>query len=605
MEVSKMELLVRKLGTQTVTLYPTRAHVVRSIEDLSLRPGSNEITIYGITPTADESSIKVEGTGAAIITDMTIDLVDNRELYEDVYPSDSGDEESDDATSSESEEEPLTVRNLSSQIQKLELSIKEAAEERNSAQERMDMLGNYARSLSASRPDDIAACIETYRSERLKAFGDHKNGEATVKREEEKMEKLRTRRLREMQKLASQKAKTNRAKARETKNKLREKQLKVAEKRRTKQERLRFWPTKVYKFVLCLDANTGLTPTPSRRGSINSVERSSQQQLPVDSKAVDSCSINLTFSYVTSSASWSPRYDLSLDTTSKSGSITYRAEFHNTTSETWQNTEVVLSTSQTSFQGLGEPIPEIKPWRIRLASAFGEHAKDNALYSSDEQFNKNNTRNLFNHKPQVPRSQLFGMAESSKKSLWDSSGPRPPPPAPSGFGALGQSDQPTNRGGTFGGTSNVHQSSGGSSLFGSATAAQPTGASSLFGNANPNRQQAQVSRSTFETATSGFPAQSNIMAPRSREAPTTLADQGEADLDTDTIAPGGAELAFQESTWEETGLTSTYTVPGVKTIAPSHTTRRHKVASIPLSDVTLSHVIVPKLRSAAFLKARI
>ena len=536
---------------------------------------------------------------------MTIDLVHNREVYEDVYPSESEDEESDNGTSSESEDEPLTIRNLNSQIQKLELSIKEAAEERNSAQGRMDMLGNYVRSLSASRPDEIATCVKAYRSERLKAFGDHKNGEATMKREEEQIAKLRTRRLRETQKLALQKAKSNRAEARETKNKLREKQLKVAEKRRIKQERLRFWPTKVYKVVLCLDANSGLTPTSSRRGSINSVERSNQQQLLVDSKFADSCNINLTFSYVTSSASWSPRYDLSLDTASNSGSITYRAEFRNTTSETWQNTHVVLSTSQTSFQGLGEPMPEIQPWRTRLASGFGEYAKDNALYSSDEQFNKNSARNLFNQKPQLPRSQLFGMAESSKKPLWDNSGPVLPTPAPSGFGTLGQSGQPTNRGGAFGATSNVDQRSGRSGLFGSATAAQPTGASSLFGNASPNRQQAQAPRSTYEPATSGFQAQPNIIVPRSREAPTTLADEDDADLDTDTIAPGGAELAFQESTWEETGLTSTYTVPGTKTIAPSHTTRRYKVASIPLSDVTLSHFIIPKLRSAAYLKARI
>ncbi|KAL8871838.1 MAG: hypothetical protein Q9174_002418 [Haloplaca sp. 1 TL-2023] len=535
---------------------------------------------------------------------MTIDLVDNREVYEDVYPSESEDEESDDATSSESEDESPTIENLNSQIQKLELSIKEAAEERNSAQGRMDMLNNYARSLSASRPDDIAKCVEAYRSERLKAFGDHKNGEATIKREEDQIAKLKTRRLREIQKLASQKAKTNRAEARESKIKLREKQLKAAEERRIKQERLRFWPTKVYKVVLCLDANSGLTPASSRRGSVNSVERSNQQQLPVDSKSANSCNVNLTFSYVTSSASWSPRYDLSLDTASNSGSITYRAEFRNTTSETWRNTEVVLSTSQTSFQGLGEPIPEIQPWRIRLASGFGDYAKDNALYSSDEQFNKSNTRNIFNQKPQLPRSQLFGIAESNKKPLWGNSVPVPPPPASSGFGALGRAGQSAN-GSLFGAPNNINQRSGGGGLFGSATAAQPAGASSLFGSANPTRQQAQAPASTFEPATSGFQAQPNIMAPRSREAPAILADEDDADLDTDTIAPGGAELAFQESTWEETGLTSTYTVPGTKTISPSHNTRRYKVASIPLSDVTLSHFIIPKLRSAAYLKARI
>lgn len=86
------------------------------------------------------------------------------------------------------------------------------------------------------------------------------------------------------------------------------------------------------------------------------------------------------------------------------------------------------------------------------------------------------------------------------------------------------------------------------------------------------------------------------------------ADETKADFDTETIVPvdaAQAALAFEESTWEESGLTTAYTVPGLKTIAPSYTTRRHKVASIPLSSITLSHVVVPKLRTAAFLKARL
>lgn len=52
-------------------------------------------------------------------------------------------------------------------------------------------------------------------------------------------------------------------------------------------------------------------------------------------------------------------------------------------------------------------------------------------------------------------------------------------------------------------------------------------------------------------------------------------------------------------------LTSTYDIPGLRTVAPSFTTRRHKIASIHLKDVHLSYVLVPKLRAAAFLKARL
>lgn len=52
-------------------------------------------------------------------------------------------------------------------------------------------------------------------------------------------------------------------------------------------------------------------------------------------------------------------------------------------------------------------------------------------------------------------------------------------------------------------------------------------------------------------------------------------------------------------------MTSTYEIPGSRTVAPSFTTRRHKIASVNLKDVHLSYVLVPKLRAAAFLKARL
>ena len=57
----------------------------------TLQPGANEVTIYGLTPTADESSIKVDGKGAATITDMAVDLIPNKEIFDDIYPPESDD----------------------------------------------------------------------------------------------------------------------------------------------------------------------------------------------------------------------------------------------------------------------------------------------------------------------------------------------------------------------------------------------------------------------------------------------------------------------------------------------------------------------------------
>ncbi|KAL8705312.1 MAG: hypothetical protein Q9201_001558 [Fulgogasparrea decipioides] len=599
-DVQKKEFMVRQLGTQNVTLYPTRAHVVRSIDDLSLTPGSNEITIYGITPTADESSIKVEGTGAATITDMTVDLVDNREHFEDVYPPDSdSEEESDSDTLSESDHEPQMVKDLTLQIQKLELSVKEAAEERNSAQGRLNILENFSRSLTTSRPpaDNVVQCVEMYRVERAKAFEEHKNGEIRLKENEQQVTRLKSKKRKMLQKIKNQKAKADRAKSKKEEQKIREQQQNIAEKKRIRHELTRFWPNKVYKVVLCLDANSGMTPISSRRGSIDSTAKTpvsspANNRPGSDTKATHTCKINIIFSYITYSASWSPRYDLVLDTASKSGSITYRAEFRNSTSETWRETKVVLSTSQTSFQGLAEPIPEIQPWHIRLATDFGGKY-DHALYSRHEQDSKNQFR-PFSQKPQPPRNQLFGRARSGNETLFgapqqatQSSNTQPLARVYGGslFGSSNATDQRAGGGGLFGSSSATHQHTCG---FGSSNAApQPPQGSGVF-------HQQQM-----------FQAQPNIVAPQAQYAATVLADEDQADLDTETIAPGEATLAFEESTWEESGLTATYTVPGTKTIAPSYTTRRYKVASIPLSSITLSHIIVPKLRTAAFLKARL
>jgi hypothetical protein len=57
--------------------------------------------------------------------------------------------------------------------------------------------------------------------------------------------------------------------------------------------------------------------------------------------------VSLLLSYVVYGGSWSPRYELGMDTTSKSGKLT-------------------LSTSQTSFSGLGDKVPKLEAWHVRL-----------------------------------------------------------------------------------------------------------------------------------------------------------------------------------------------------------------------------------------------
>ncbi|KAL8898906.1 MAG: hypothetical protein Q9207_006472 [Kuettlingeria erythrocarpa] len=602
--IHKKEFAIRELAAQVITLYPTRAHVVRSLRDLRLEPGSNEITIHGITPAVDESSIKVEGTGAAIITDMTVDLIDNREHFEDVYPSDSEHSEASESDSLEdSDDEPQAVKELTLKIQGLEGSIKEATEERNSAQGRLKMLENYAHSLTASRPDDITACVEAYESVRAKAFKSYRSGESRLREHEEEIKKLKKQKRKVQQKEQEKRHKSDQAKLKDEEKKKREKQQKINERTRLRHERINFWPNKVYKLVLNLDANSGVTPTSSRRGSFDSIQKTSpasgaKGQDDANGVTADASKIDLSISYITHSASWSPRYDLALDTSSKSGSITYRAEFRNTTSETWRETKVVLSTSQTSFQGLAGAIPQIHPWHIRLAKASGEHTSDDALLSRTEQASNNYSRGLFGQKLQAQRVQPFGSSSAANAS--------------SAFGAL----QPPNS--LFAQPKTSNNNNTGFNGFGSSNAAPAppagnrgfgsSGGGGLFGASSSEGRPALQASTNGTPLFGGVQAQPNIAFPVQQQTAVDWADEVKADLDTDTIVPvdaAQAALAFEESTWEESGLTTAYTVPGLKTIAPSFTTRRHKVASIPLTSVTLSHVIVPKLRTAAFLKARL
>jgi uncharacterized protein (TIGR02231 family) len=60
-----------------------------------------------------------------------------------------------------------------------------------------------------------------------------------------------------------------------------------------------------------------------------------------------------------------------------------------------------------------------------------------------------------------------------------------------------------------------------------------------------------------------------------------------------------------ESSWEDYGLTATYDVPGKRTLAPSSLLRRHKIATFNATSIIFSHMAVPKLRAAAFLRARV
>src|SRR4051794_37220045 len=99
------------------------------------QPGLNQITVVGLTPTTDEHSIKVEGTGSAIITDITVELLPNRDIFEDIYPE--SDDDDDDAPEYDDDEEVEKVNkaldDVLDKIQALNDEAKRAKETVSSA----------------------------------------------------------------------------------------------------------------------------------------------------------------------------------------------------------------------------------------------------------------------------------------------------------------------------------------------------------------------------------------------------------------------------------------------------------------------------------------
>ncbi len=372
------------------------------------QPGANEITILGLTPTADENSIKIDGKGSATITDMMVELISNPDSYDNVYPESEDDAEESEDDQSGSEPESDATKALAAEKKRNDDCIMEANEEKKAAASRLAMLESYGRSFEKDRPSQLQVCISAYREERKKAFEAHKESEDKIKILEKERAKIQKRQAKHSKISTKEKEKASKEKLKRIEKKQKLLQEKSTAKRRLKEERVQFWPKKVYRVTLSLDTNSELTPASSRRGSIGSLTKPTSE-----SSSSDSCQISLSVSYITHSAYWSPRYDLSLDTVASSGLIIYRAEYCNTTSETWKDAQVILSTSQTTFQGLGEPIPTLLPWHIRLSKAFsgrGDGTSGALMSTYEMDSRRNGPINVTNMKP---RNMLFGLSGMS------------------------------------------------------------------------------------------------------------------------------------------------------------------------------------------------
>ncbi|PSN73028.1 hypothetical protein BS50DRAFT_568620 [Corynespora cassiicola Philippines] len=538
---------------------------------------------------------------------MTVELVPNHQIFEEVYPdeSESSDDESD-VEFYDSEDEEDAVKEISKEIKALQLRLTEAIEDQNSATERLSTLDRYAKTASAEHlnADELVKLNAKYKEERHSIFKVHSEAIQAVA----DLRKQVSRKEHEKN-LAGKEAKKRRA--REAKQKAKEKRqraLQKEEKRKQskylRQERERYWPKKIYKVTLILELVSMDTPSSSRRGSMDSVTLASPSRIEdvTPQKGSDLAAIpthtSLLLSYVTREACWSPRYDIRISTVHKTASIVYRTEFLNRTSETWKDTKLSFSTSQTSYQGLEDAVPFMHAWRIRLSR---HHSGDGGLLSLEEASNSRTGRavtSTFNRAEHFGLDDHFVPTSQSKRPL----------PIQQGYNSSSLFSSSNNRqvraGGLFGNPSSTHPPPGGG-LFGSNSAMPASHApsaprSALFSVA--------VEPANVELSKSVSSARSKSVVGSAlfgrKEKPNSAPSENEEEEFVAEAEPQ-EQVDFEETSWEENGVVTVYEVPGTRTMTPSSMTRRHKIASMNATNLQLSHICVPKLRSAAFLRAKV
>ncbi|OHW89777.1 mucoidy inhibitor-like protein [Colletotrichum incanum] len=591
------EYHVRDLATLSVTLFPTKAQVVRDLKNLPLNSGTNEITIFGLSPTVDESTIKVEGTGFAVITDIAVELLPNRDIFQDIYP-ESDDDDHDgvpdtDSDHGDNEEDPvdspeLTIlRSRLRQLRDEERCAKEAVE---SASSRLKILDAYGKSLDRRKGIDIAQSMETYRAERERIFQDHTTGMIRV----QDNSKLLNAALAEERRLVKQQEKETagearkKAKARKDREKEKQKDARIREERRKEKDRIRkerelFWPRLCYSVRVTLET-ANFTPISSRRGSLSS--DTAQAFTPTLEKADGGdLTCNLSFSYVTSSAFWAPSYDLQLLTTNNTGTLCYDAQITNKTSETWTNCKVILSTSQTLFAGLENNIPTLKSWNIKLADKHDNREGPDILCSLEErnqrkQWRRSQQATTHNSKP---RGGLFGIDSVA-----------------STFPSQQQQQQLTDYQMQL---MLLEQQSKRRHQMQVAQQQQQ----------QQQQQQKQQAMQQWVPCNQTQPAQTGMVDFSSMTFADPLVSDRELEnfdfnvfLASKSAALGQDEnIDFQESAVEETGFTTTYDLPGTKTLTPRSTTSKQRVARLNFSNIAFSHTIIAKYKPVAYLEAKI
>ncbi|KAG0134871.1 hypothetical protein HOY82DRAFT_553350 [Tuber indicum] len=557
--IHKQSFSVDDLSVRSVTIYPSRAAIVRDINNVTIKPGRNEITIYNLTPHAEADSIKVEGHDTpALITDMAVDLIPNSKYDEHQF-----DDHSDSDTSSEEDETSPELQALEAQLRESTQQLARYQEAKASCvqqQKYMDtFIKTWAEKTTVAPSETIRKELKNYASTRQETYDKIVNAKGCIADVEAELGRLRK---------AHEKVKARWEKALRKKNAVKTERRRQKEfARRERKEQKLYTPEKVYRVKITVE----LDSLPKETKSVpTAIDTGRPARAEDDKPPANDGGPSLRISYITGGASWVPRYDIRLDTTSNTGSISYRAHFYNKTGETWRDAKITLSTSQTSFNGIEDKAPWMDAWHVLLKRrVYYGSEKDGGLYAVPEQEKREEKKATARR----AKGDLDLEVECGNLSM-------------QGQEYYGHGRVPPNM----------------ERVYPSAAVAKSA-----------------ISGSQNRSARKGISFGSGAMLSRSRsvsKSPAVLenpyssdssdpGDDGDGDDASTVLDAPSNKMGIATSTSETHGLTTTYDLPGIRTVVSSKQLSRYIISEFALPSVEFSHLAVPKYRTAVFLKARL
>ncbi|KAB8220917.1 hypothetical protein BDV33DRAFT_190746 [Aspergillus novoparasiticus] len=575
-DIHQSEIQISNLPTKSVVITPQMATITREIHT-TIHPGQNAITILGLDPKLDLDSVQIDGSGPATITDMQTDVVPRRQKFNDVYPEFTIDEESDIDQDMTTDEEGLDIDDSELQAilkeeQTLNTSLAKAQDDKSASLFVLQFLVGYGKSVDStnSDPAKLNDFLQMYLQQR-KTEGDRaRDTDVKIADGEKALERVK--RKRERLESAHTKAKESALKEvrRAREKRVRERQARRAQQQRDITEKKMFWTDFVGQVKVYLDGHVSATPGSSRRSSVT--ENVTYAGQPIE--------VTMSLTYIVPGPNWVPRYNLKINTPASTASLVYNADFQNKSSETWKDAKITLSTSHAAFSGLDEPIPILQPWHVTTCSISDPKSISwqDALRSPAETNPNAMATNKDPYQAAIDAQKRARAQQMQQQAI-------------------------------------PQQAMQQQAMQQQAMQQQAMQQQAMQQQAMQQQAMAQQAPATMRGA---FPASftprqdsRHSWVPSARRALGwgTNADNEEneeaADSDNDTQSIASPSLELQDSVPQNYGLTTTYELSGLRTLVPSTSHRRHLIAQSTLQSLTLTHVIVPKIRAAAFLRARV